>query len=105
LLALKINLPAMQPILAGLEGAVEFGTAQNALVSGAASGGRSAEKLAGKTGSVLTSAGEPIAWFAGFWPSRAPETVVTVMVPGHSGGADAAPVAGRVLEAYRAGRL
>jgi penicillin-binding protein 2 len=105
LLALKINLPEMQPILAGLEGAVEFGTAQNARVSGAASEGGSAEKLAGKTGSVLTSAGEPLAWFAGFWPSRAPETVVTVMVPGHSGGADAAPVARRILEAYRAGRL
>ncbi len=101
LLALKINSPEMQPILAGLEGAVEFGTAHNARVAGAASG----EKLAGKTGSVLTSAGEPIAWFAGFWPSRAAEAVITVMVPGHSGGADAAPVAGRILEAYGAGRL
>jgi cell division protein FtsI/penicillin-binding protein 2 len=101
LLALKINSQQMQPVLAGLEGAVEFGTAQNARVPGASSGG----KLAGKTGSALTSAGEPIAWFAGFWPSRAPGTVVTVMVPGHSGGSDAAPVARRILEAYRAGRL
>jgi peptidoglycan glycosyltransferase len=105
LLALKINSPEMQPILAGLEGAVEFGTAQNARVSGATSGEVSGRKLAGKTGSVVTSSGEPVAWFAGFWPSRAAETVVTVMVPGHSGGADAAPVAGRILEAYRAGRL
>lgn len=97
LLALKINSPQMQPILAGLEGAVEFGTARQARPS--------AGVLAGKTGSALTSAGEPIAWFAGFWPSRAPGTVVTVMVPGRSGGADAAPIAGRILEAYRAGRL
>lgn len=101
LLALKINSPQMQPILAGLEGAVEFGTAQKARVSGATSGG----KMAGKTGTALTAAGEPVAWFAGFWPSRAPGTVVTVMVPGRSGGADAAPIAGRILEAYRAGRL
>ena len=101
LLALKINAPEMEPILAGLEGAVEYGTAQNARVSGAVS----AEKLAGKTGTSLTAAGDPLAWFAGFWPSRTAETVVTVMVPGHSGGADAAPVAGRILEAYRAGRL
>ena len=105
LLALKINSPEMQPILAGLEGAVEFGTAQNVRVSAATSGGTPGGKLAGKTGSVLSAAGEPVAWFAGFWPSRAPETVVTVMVPGHSGGADAAPIAGRILEAYRAGRL
>ena len=104
LLTLRISAPEMQPILAGLEGAVEFGTAQNAR-PGAASGDRSGEKLAGKTGSVLNAAGEPIAWFAGFWPSRAPETVIAVMVRGHSGGADAAPVAGRILEAYRAGRL
>jgi hypothetical protein len=31
--------------------------------------------------------------------------VVTVMLQGHSGGSDAAPVAGRILAAYRAGRL
>jgi cell division protein FtsI/penicillin-binding protein 2 len=97
LLALKINRPEMQPILAGLEGAVEFGTAQNASVKGV--------KIAGKTGSVLTAAGEPIAWFAGFMPSRNPEVVVAVMLPGRSGGADAAPVAGRILAAYRAGTL
>lgn len=101
LLALRINSPEMQPILAGLEGAVEYGTAQNARVSGVVS----AEKLAGKTGTSRTAAGEPVAWFAGFWPSRAAETVVTVMVPGHSGGTDAAPVAGRILDAYRSGRL
>jgi len=105
LLALKINSPQMQPILAGLEGAVEFGTAQKARVSGATSGGMLGGKMAGKTGTALTAAGEPVAWFAGFWPSRAPGTVVTVMVPGRSGGADAAPIAGRILEAYRAGRL
>jgi cell division protein FtsI/penicillin-binding protein 2 len=97
LLALQTTRPELRPIFAGLEGAVEFGTAQHARVSGV--------KVAGKTGSVLTAAGEPLAWFAGFLPSRAPEVVIVVMLPGRSGGADAAPVAGRILEAFRAGRI
>lgn len=96
-LARDVQSPEMQPIRDGLEGAVEFGTAQRAQVPGV--------KVAGKTGSVRTSAGARIAWFAGFLPSRAPEVVVSVMLPGFSGGADAAPVAGRILEAYRTGRL
>lgn len=96
-LATRIARPEMRPILAGLEGAVEYGTAQNASIAGA--------KVAGKTGTALTSAGEIIAWFAGFVPSSAPQVAVAVMVHGRSGGADAAPIAGRILEAYRAGRL
>ena len=97
LLALKVGAPEMRLVLAGLEGAVEYGTAQNARVAGV--------KVAGKTGTSLASTGEPIAWFAGFMPSAAAEVAIAVMVPGRSGGADAAPVAGRILEAYRAGRL
>jgi cell division protein FtsI/penicillin-binding protein 2 len=96
-LAMRIALPEMRPILAGLEGAVDYGTAQNASVSGA--------KVAGKTGTALTSAGEIIAWFAGFVPSSAPQVAIAVMVHGRSGGADAAPIAGRILEAYRAGQV
>lgn len=96
-LALRANAPGMQPILQGLEGAVEFGTAQQARVGWA--------KLAGKTGSTRSATGEHIAWFAGFLPSHAPEIVITVMLSGRSGGSDAAPVASQILEAYRAGRL
>ncbi|MGA2136254.1 MAG: penicillin-binding transpeptidase domain-containing protein [Bryobacteraceae bacterium] len=96
-LALDAVRPEMYPILAGLEGAVEYGTAQRARVGGV--------HIAGKTGSVIAESGAPIAWFAGFMPSSAPELVVTVMLQGHSGGSDAAPIAGRILEAYRAGRL
>jgi cell division protein FtsI/penicillin-binding protein 2 len=96
-LARMAALPEMQPILAGLEGAVEYGTAQRAAIAGA--------RVAGKTGTSRSAAGDRIAWFAGFLPSRAPEVVVTVMLAGHSGGADAAPVAGEILEAYRKGRL
>jgi membrane carboxypeptidase/penicillin-binding protein len=96
-LALQAGRAEMQPIVAGMEGAVEYGTAQRAGVAGV--------KVAGKTGSVRTESGAPIAWFAGFVPSRAPEVVVTVMLQGRSGGSDAAPVGGRILAAYRAGRL
>lgn len=84
------------PILEGLEGAVEYGTAQRAALRGV--------RVAGKTGTVESSVGVPAAWFAGFAPSRAPEVVVTVLVQGASGGADAAPVAGRLLESYFASR-
>jgi len=94
LLALRIDRPDMEPILEGLEGAVEFGTAQNARLSGT--------KLAGKTGSATAANGEAIAWFAGFLPSRAPKTVVVVMLPGRSGGADAAPIAKQILDAQLA---
>jgi cell division protein FtsI/penicillin-binding protein 2 len=96
-LSLQVRRPEVAAILAGLEGAVEYGTAQNARVIGA--------RVAGKTGSVMAASGQSIAWFAGFLPSRSPEVVTVIMLPGRSGGADAAPVAGRIFEAYRAGRL
>jgi cell division protein FtsI/penicillin-binding protein 2 len=89
------------PILEGLEDAVEYGTAQRAQVAGLS--------VAGKTGSLRTESGKLLAWFAGFAPSRAhgtlPQVVVTVMLQGRSGGADAAPVASRILAAWQAGRL
>jgi cell division protein FtsI/penicillin-binding protein 2 len=97
LLAVQRERIEMRPVLIGLEGAVEFGTAQHARVDGT--------KLAGKTGSMIADTGEPVAWFAGFFPGRAPEAAIAVMLPGRSGGADAAPVAGRILAAYHAGRL
>lgn len=96
-LALTSGRRGMQPILAGLEDAVEFGTAQRARVKGM--------MVAGKTGSVRAADGSAIAWFAGFAPSRAPAVAVAVMLQGRSGGADAAPIAGRILEACRKGRL
>jgi len=96
-LALKINRPPMQAIKAGLEGAVDFGTAQHAAITGV--------RVAGKTGSALTPSGEPIAWFAGFLPSAAPQVVLAVMLPGRSGGADAASIARRIFEAHLSGRL
>src|SRR5207302_10248810 len=92
-LASRASHPEMASILEGLEGAVEYGTAQHAGVPGI--------KVAGKTGTVRTSTGGHAAWFTGFAASRAPAVVVTVLVHGRSGGADAAPIAGRILKAHR----
>ena len=79
------------PVLGGLQDAVEFGTAQRARVDGVG--------VAGKTGSVRAPDGMHVAWFAGFTPKY----TVAVMLQGRSGGADAAPVAGRILETAHAG--
>jgi len=96
-LALTSGRRGMDAIIAGLEDAVAFGTAQRAKVAGVT--------VAGKTGSVHTADGAAIAWFAGFAPSRSPAVAVTVMLQGRSGGADAAPIAARILEAHLKGRL
>jgi cell division protein FtsI/penicillin-binding protein 2 len=96
-LAVDSGTSAMLPVLKGLEGAVAFGTAQQAHMDGVS--------VAGKTGTTRSISGNSIAWFAGFLPSRAPETVVAVMLSGRSGGADAAPVAAQILEAHKADRL
>ena len=85
--------PVAPAVLAGMADAVEFGTAQRAQVAGL--------KVAGKTGSVRTPSGMHLAWFAGFTDAA----VVTVMLQARSGGADAAPVGGRILEAHWKGRL
>jgi cell division protein FtsI/penicillin-binding protein 2 len=84
---------AAAAVAAGMADAVSFGTAQRAQVAGL--------KVAGKTGSVRTPAGVYLAWFAGFTDAA----VVTVMLQGRSGGADAAPIAGRILEAHWKGLL
>jgi cell division protein FtsI/penicillin-binding protein 2 len=79
---------ASAAVKAGMEDAVQYGTAQRAQVAGLS--------LAGKTGSAGRSA-----WFAGFTDAL----VIAVLVQGRSGGADAAPVAARILEAHARGRV
>lgn len=91
-IALRAADPKIAPVLEGMEGAVEFGTAQDA--------GLKHINVAGKTGSVRTESGVHAAWFAGFAPSRSPEVAVVVLVQGRSGGSDAAPVARGVLREY-----
>ena len=84
---------AQGAVMGGMEDAVEFGTAQRAQVAGL--------KVAGKTGTGRAKDGAFLAWFAGFSPAA----LVTVMLQGHSGGADAAPIGGRILEAHWRGWL
>jgi cell division protein FtsI/penicillin-binding protein 2 len=74
--------PAMKPILDGLGGAVEFGSAQLAAAPGI--------HISGKTGT-----GPRHVWFAGF--TR--DVVVVVFLEQGRGGADAAPVAGEIFRA------
>lgn len=80
---------AEPPVREGLEGAVQYGTAQGAAVAGLS--------VAGKTGTVITSGGLHAALFAGFEPSRAPQYVAVVIMQGRSGGADAAPFAAELF--------
>ena len=93
----RLSSGAPAPVIEGLEDAVEYGTAQRARIAGC--------KVAGKTGSVVAADGARLAWFAGFAPSSAAKVVVTVMLQGRSGGADAAPIAGRILDAHWKGML
>ena len=85
----RLAAQAKGPILDGLEAAVDYGTAQLAALPHI--------KVAGKTGTVLTSGGARVAWFAGFAPARAPQVAIVTAVQGRSGGLDAAPMAGRIL--------
>ncbi|HSU59642.1 MAG TPA: penicillin-binding transpeptidase domain-containing protein [Bryobacteraceae bacterium] len=91
-MARRIADPKMWPVVEGMEGAVEFGTAQRARLQRV--------RVAGKTGTVRMASGFRAAWFAGFAPSRAPEVALVVLVQGRSGGSDAAPVAGTLLREY-----
>jgi penicillin-binding protein 2 len=91
-LAQPVNEGKLDEIREGLELAVEFGTAQQARLKNI--------RVAGKTGTVRVKDGPQTAWFAGFAPSRSPEVVAVALVQGRSGGADAAPVAHRLLSRY-----
>jgi cell division protein FtsI/penicillin-binding protein 2 len=71
----------------GLQAVVEKGTGQLAASNHV--------HVAGKTG---TSEGH--AWFAGFAPAENPELVIVIFLEHGTGGADAAPLAGRIFDAY-----
>ncbi len=94
-LAEQLKNPKFSAIREGLEGAVQFGTAQAAAVPGAS--------VAGKTGSIVLRSGSPAAWFAGFEPSRDPKLAVVVLTAGRSGGSDAAPIAASLFKRYAGG--
>lgn len=79
----------------GMVEAVRSGTAGAAAVSGM--------QVAGKTGSAQNPRGQTHAWFIGFAPADRPRLAVAVILENAgSGGAVAAPVAGRLLAAAAA---
>jgi cell division protein FtsI/penicillin-binding protein 2 len=79
--------PELRLVLKGLQAVVKSGTGQAA--------SSKSVQVAGKTG---TFGGH--AWFAGFAPAESPEMVVVVFLERGTGGADAAPIAGRIFDAY-----
>jgi cell division protein FtsI/penicillin-binding protein 2 len=83
----KLSAVAEGPILRGLAGAADYGTARLAQPAGT--------RVAGKTGTSATHA-----WFAGWAPVERPRAVVAVFVTGGRGGAHAAPIARRLFERW-----
>jgi len=84
-------------VLEGLAGCTRYGT------------GRLAQpahlEVAGKTGTSVSLDGAwTHAWFAGWAPARAPEIVVLVFLEHGRGGAQAAPVARELFEAWQRGK-
>jgi penicillin-binding protein 2 len=58
-------------------------------------------EVAGKTGTAQNPHGEDHAWFVAFAPLDNPKIVVAVLVEhGGHGGVTAAPIAGKIIEAY-----
>lgn len=56
--------------------------------------------VAGKTGSTQVSGGIAHGWFVGWAPAASPQIVVAVLLEHGGSGAQATPVARRILEAY-----
>jgi cell division protein FtsI/penicillin-binding protein 2 len=79
--------PELRLVLKGLRAVVNSGTGQAA--------SSKSVQVAGKTGTF-----DGHAWFAGFAPAESPEMVVVVFLERGTGGADAAPIAGRIFDAY-----
>lgn len=80
----------------GMVAAVESGTAQAAGLPGM--------RVAGKTGSAENPGGPAHAWFIGFAPAEQPGIAIAVVLENAgSGGALAAPIAGKLLAAAAAG--
>jgi penicillin-binding protein 2 len=58
-------------------------------------------KVAGKTGTAQNPHGEPHAWFIGFAPYENPQVAICVLLEnGGGGGANAAPIAGKLFRRY-----
>jgi len=95
---LPISAENLRIVKKGLRAVVHhhMGTGRQAAVAGF--------EVAGKTGTAQNPHGEDHAWFAAFSPVEHPRIAVAVIVEqGGHGGSVAAPIAGRVIEAYLRG--
>lgn len=81
-----------------MEGVVAYGTASRAFLGATI-------PMAGKSGTAEAPPAETHAWFVGYAPANNPQIGVAVVLEhGGEGGADAAPLFRRVVEAYMAQR-
>ena len=92
-LSTGINPAALEVVCRGLKGVVSVGTGVMAQV-------RDIE-VSGKTGTAENPHGKDHSWFVGYAPAQEPKILVCVLVEnaGH-GGSVAAPIAGKIINAY-----
>jgi penicillin-binding protein 2 len=103
----EFNRSAYESVIAGMwRSANDGGTGQGARVEGFDVCGKtgSTQTMSRESAAALARAGREIkthSWFSGFAPRVGPRIVVTVLVEfGGGGGATAAPVAGRIFDAF-----
>ncbi|MCE7041555.1 penicillin-binding protein 2 [Dyadobacter sp. CY312] len=81
------------PVIEGMIGAVEAGTAKNARIQGIT--------VAGKTGTSQNRKGDDHSIFIGFAPAENPKIAIAVFVENAGfGGSAAAPIAGLIMDKY-----
>lgn len=86
------------PVIEGMIGAVEAGTAKNARIQNIT--------VAGKTGTSQNKKGDDHSIFIGFAPADNPKIAIAVFVENAGfGGSAAAPIAGLIMEKYLTGQV
>jgi cell division protein FtsI/penicillin-binding protein 2 len=90
----KLSPRTLAVLREGLRECVVAGSCRAAAVPGVA--------VAGKTGTAAAQDGSRVthAWFAGYAPDAAPEVAIVVFLKRGTGGADAAPLAAKILRQY-----
>ena len=90
---LPVSAANLQVVRRGMQGVVSYGTASRAFAGATI-------VMAGKSGTSEAPPGEPHAWFIGYAPASDPQIAVAVVLEhGGEGGANAAPLFRRVVEA------
>jgi penicillin-binding protein 2 len=94
----QVDARHFDPVIEGMIGAVEAGTAKSARIQGIT--------VAGKTGTSQNKKGDDHSIFIGFAPAENPKIAIAVFVEnGGFGGQAAAPIAGLIMEKYLTGQV